>query len=116
VHKYIKKIVMFVVLIGMSVTGAEAENAVKHFLYKEKSTGGRIDKNEMIFVYKVKELEKEKDLAALNRLKYMAQKQVCQNSNTHIPLENAGKSIKFIYLYKDAVTIVRVDNCKGIKL
>ena len=115
-HKYIRKIVMVVVLTGVSVIGLEAENAVKHFVYNDKRTGGRIEKNEMIFVYKVKELEKEKDTVALNRLKNILQQKICHDSNTRMTMEDTGLSMKFIYLYKGAVTIVRIDNCRGLKL
>lgn len=101
------------VLIAVPGVEIQAENSVKYFEEGENKTGGVID-NEVIFIYK-KEVNIDKK-GSLKILQKIAQKQLCEKKDTRMIIVEAKMSVKYIYMFEGSATIVKIDNCKGVKV
>jgi DNA invertase Pin-like site-specific DNA recombinase len=108
-----KQMMLIAVMIAVWSVAMQADNTVMNFVKNVNQAGGLID-NEVIYIYWDKKVGKEKDPTALNLLKYIAQKKICEKKDTREIVEDLGMSVKFIYLYKGDATIVKIDNCKGV--
>jgi len=96
----------------LMAAGIEANNTAKRFLEEDGNIGGVVD-NEVIYIYHNKESMKEKE--NLDLLVHIAQKKICESKDTRAIVEEAGMSVKFIYLFKGGAAIVKIDDCKGVE-
>ena len=110
-----KKLMVTGVMTAMISVSVQAENTVKNFVKGKDALGGFID-NEIIFIYKDKKVGNEKGVTALSLLKHLAKSKICGKKDTRNLVEDLGMSVKFIYLNKGDATIVKIDNCKNVKI
>lgn len=109
-----KKIIFGFLFAG--ITLAIAGNTAVNFKNNGSQVGGVID-NEVIYIYKNKDAGNESDTSNLKILANIAKNQICSGKDTRLIIEDAGMSVKFIYMSSQGnATIVKIDNCKGVSV
>ena len=84
---------------------------------KQAQQVGGIVGNTAFFMYPDNEASKVKDPTTLNAMAALARKQICQGKDTRMLVEDMKMQVMFVYPNKKdgSVTVLTVDNCKGIK-
>ena len=98
-----------VLLVGVNI---QAGNTAHYFEKGKTKTGGVID-NEVIFIYeKEMKYKSESDLKIITNI---AKQKICSDKSARVVIDEAGMSVKYIYMSKESAVIVKIDSCDGIE-
>lgn len=98
-----------------SLYGVEGASAAHFSSPKGKQVGGIVGKT-AFFMYNDNEASKVADPTTLNAMAAVAKKQICQGKDTRMLVEDMNMQVMFVYPNRKdgSVTVLTVENCKGI--